>query len=153
MDFNIFEEKLKKLNPKLYIQKEKKIFSVNKEHGSTGIYLKDVRREQIEDDSIGYIKNKAGDYIKVDNMTNEIEKHNAEPDSYVGWVTYDFVPEGEKFDQNGKLIAIGWRTIVKRLVHKGITTEKLAKNIFGWSESAYDRLSYDQRREFELCQQ
>ena len=152
MDFNTFENKLKELNKDLYIQKNKKIFSINKEHGSTGIYLKDRKREQIEDDTISYMKNKNGDYVHVGNLSNEIERYNKEPDTYLGWVTYDYVPEGEEFDDNGRVIAIGWRSIVKRLVAQGITTEKKAKTIFGWSESYYDRLTYEQRREFE-CQQ
>ena len=151
MNFDTFEHKLKKLNKDLYIQTEKKTYSVNKEFGSTGIYLKNKKREQIVDDGNAHYKNKEGYHEYGSSLTNAIEKHNAEPDTYVAWVAYGDVPEGEVFEGR-QVVKPGWRSIVRRLIKQGIVGQDKVRKVFNWEESTYDRMTYEQKMEFQ-CQQ
>lgn len=133
-----FEERLKKLNSNLYIDKENIIYSTNAELGSSGIYLKHKKR----------------DYIPVYGLDLQdriaAEKNNS-ADDYIAWVTKQIVYEADQFDKDGKCVAMGWRSIIKRLIKDNITTTKKAKLFFGWEESDYDRLTFEEKR--ALCLQ
>lgn len=128
-----FEEKLKKVNPNLYIDKEHITYATNPELGSSGIYLKNRRRDYINPTGLEY------DYKKA------VETHNA-ADDYITWVTKHIVFESDQFTEEGKRVALGWRTIVKKLVKDNLITSKKAKAIFGWEESDYDRLTFEEKR-------
>lgn len=140
MDFPTFYEKLKELNPFLYVDLNHVTYATNKVYGSSGIYLKGTQRELIKMSG-----------LEDAELSSQVKDWNAAQDDYVGWVTHGVVPEGDKFDENGRHVFNGWRTIVKRLVNQGITTKEKAKLVFGWEESTYDRLNYSQRVEFEKC--
>jgi hypothetical protein len=139
MNFDNFCDKLKKLNSLLYVDCNRVVYTINPILGTSGIYLKNKKRDQIDERGL------SGDQLSDARIIND------QHDEYIGWVTHGFVPEGDKFDDSGKCIARGWRSIVKKLVEYGITTSKKAKTIFGWEQSSYDVLSYEQKVRFE-CQ-
>jgi len=139
MSFHSFEEKIKKLNPKIYIDKAHRVFTVNKELGTSGIYLKDFN--SFNESTFGL----SGEDKLI------VEKMNAEQDEMIGWTTHDIVYEADQFDESGKIIATGWRSILKRFVKSGYVDADKARQVFGWEESDYDRLTYEQKR--DLCLQ
>lgn len=140
MDFKVFQRKLRELHPDIFIDMEHVTYATNKEFGSSGIYLGNTRRETISE--IG----------AHESIIDEVKAWNNATSDYLAWVAHaPYVPEGDKFDDNGKHIFMGWRTIVKRLVEKGVTTREKANRVFGWQESSYDRYNYEQRMEHERC--
>lgn len=133
-----FEEKLKKVNPALYIDKDNVTFETNKELGSSGIYCKGLNREKINLFGLDWQDRRAA------------EKYN-DTDEYITWATKHVVYEYDQFDEQGKCIGLGWRTIVKNLIKSKVADYKKCRKVFGWEESDYDRLSYEEKR--ALCQQ
>ncbi len=131
-----FEEKLKKLNINLYIDKEHITYATNNKLGSSGIYLKFKKR----------------DYINVyglDWQDRIAAEKNNNTDDYITWVTKHIVYESDQFDDNGKCVALGWRSILKNLIKQRVTTPEKCRKVFGWEESDYDRLSFEEKR--ALC--
>lgn len=137
MDFKLFRDKLTLLNPNLYVDLNHQILSLNS-RGTSGIYLKGRRYAEKLDDSV-----LSGEEAKT------ARRYNEATDIYVGWCTHGYVTEGDEFDENRRLIGVGWRSIIKRLIRDGYTTAEKAKEVFGWTLSDYDRMSLDQKIEFE----
>lgn len=136
MDFGLFREKLRECNPRIYVDMNHRVFSTNAELGTSGIYLKDYNSGQIDTSKL------SGDTLSI------AEKYNTSPDEYIGWVTHGYVPEVDEFQlETGKPISRGWRTIVSYFVKKGYIEKKKAEQVFGWYQSDYDKMSYDQRLE------
>jgi hypothetical protein len=133
MDINTFQEKLKELNPNLYIDFNHRILSLNPELGTSGIYLRGRKREKIKSNK------------------READILNDQDDDYVAWCTHKWVPEGNEYNPQGRLISLGWRTILRRLIAKKVVDSSKAERVFGWEESDYDRMTDDQKKEFE-CQ-
>lgn len=136
MDLGLFKQKLRALNPRLYVDEKHQVTQLNK-IGTSGIYLKDQRSEKIDSEWLD------GDSRRI------AEAYNSTPDLYVGWTTHQYIPEGDKFDDNGKLIARGWRTTLKMLWQAGHIDIKKAGKVFNWYLSDYDRMNYNQRIKFE----
>lgn len=138
MDFNHFKKKLSNLNKDLYIDESHQVLALNP-RGTSGIYMKGrIDNEQIDDSVL------TGDEAKLARRYNEAK------DTYVGWVTHGYVLEGDEFDEKGRLIGVGWRSIIKRLIKQGYTTAEKAKEVFGWVQSFYDEMNLDQKREYEV---
>lgn len=137
MDFATFTHKLSQLNPDLYVDENHQVTALNP-RGTSGIYIKGrVDNEQIDDSVL------TGEEAKLARRYNEAK------DTYVGWVTHGYVLEGEEFDENGRVIGMGWRSIIKRLIKDGYTTAEKAKEVFGWTKSFYDEMNLDEKREYE----
>lgn len=137
MDFNLFKKKLTELNPNLYIDENHQVTALNP-RGTSGIYIKGrVDNEKIDDSVL------TGEEAKLARRYNEFQ------DTYVGWVTHVYVLESDEFDEKGRFIGPGWRSIIKRLIKQGHTTSEKAKEVFGWTKSFYDDLNLDEKREYE----
>lgn len=133
MDIGTFAERLRKLNPKLYVDFNHRIYSTSSE-GTSGIYLRDHHPDKIDAMGCGATSTRGAE-------------EESSSDLYVGWTQHGYVPEGDIFEGD-RLKAQGWRAIVKRLIASGKTTKRKAERVFGYTESWYDRLNYDQRLEF-----
>jgi hypothetical protein len=132
MDINAFQDLLQDLNPKLYVDFKKRMYSLNPD-GTSGIYLRGKKREHMK----GY--------------TQEAAISNAQEDDYIAWCTHGWVPEGNKYDENGRMVAFGWRSIVRRLIDKGVVDRAKAFRRVGYLNSDYDRMSHEEKLRFE-CQ-
>lgn len=139
MDSGEFIYKLKRLNPRIYLDLNHRVYSTNPILGSSGIYLKDVKDAPVQSDS------------------KEAQELNSAPDLYIGWMTHGYVPEGDEFDlKTGKLLSPGWRSILKKLTNKKYLPEEKTRKVFRWYPSTYDTLTYDEKLAFERrdkCQQ
>lgn len=137
MDLGTFKFLLKKLNPRIFVDENHRVFTTNKELGSSGIYLRGKKYDHIDSSVLDGDARKSAD------------AYNDSNDIYIGWVTHGIVPEGDIFDENGRIIARGWRTTIKSLCQKGYIDEKKAKKVFSWNPSDYDMMNYEQKLEFE----
>ncbi len=137
MDFDVFKNKLSELNPNFYIDLEHRVTILNP-RGTSGIYLRGTPYAEKLDDSV-----LSGEEAKL------ARRYNESPDIYIGWVTHGYITEGDEFDERGRLIGPGWRSIIKRLIKQGHATAEKAHEVFGWVMSDYDRMSLDQKKEFE----
>lgn len=134
MDILSFDERLKKINKNLYIDFNHRVYSLNPELGSSGIYLKHKKRTPIP------------------GTTADVRLYNDQDDSMIAWCTHRHVPEGNVYDKTGRLIAIGWRAILSRCVKQNVCSKYKAEKVFGWEESDYDRMDDEQRKVFEWQQ-
>ena len=138
MEFSTFREKLSRLNRDIYIHKNA-TFALNKEWGTSGIYLKNRRREKLK--NIGVLEGAE---------LESARKHNADDSQYIGWTARKWVPEGNKYDEEGRLIAPGWRSILIKMIKQGLIQRDKAEKIFGATLfSTYDLMSNKKKREFE----
>lgn len=133
-----FQSKLKKLNPRLYVN-TKEVRHIEGDWRSTGIYLRSAGGRKGRSTGLGEVSNAAQSLLK-DTMAGHVDK-------YIGPVSAGYVPEYEqyKFDKwgEGKILAIGWRTTVLNLIRKGLVDADRAKKVFncrGLGESSYDKL-------------
>lgn len=135
MDIYQLQDKFSRCNKNIYIDLKHRIYTINKDRGSSGIYLKNKKTDTPIDLFGVYGKEKT-----------EAEILNEAPDLYLGWVAHGRIPEGHEFDLvSGKLLCPGWRALVKRFVDGGHISRDKAKKVFEWEESFYDKLSYEQK--------
>lgn len=76
-------------------------------------------------------------------------KESGHRSEFVCGVPVGWVPEHDIFSPSGKVLARGWRHIVKTLVAKRLTTLDRARSAFGDSslgEQRYDHMSFEERR-------
>ena len=137
MDIGTFQTRLKALNKDIYIDFKHRSFGTGSKEGTSGIYMRDLKRRVDETGSgLGSIYAKAC----------EAERG---ADTMIGWTQHGYVPEGDLFNlETGRIIAQGWRTIIKRLIAAGHTTPVKASRVMGYTESFYDRMNYDQKLEY-----
>ena len=136
MDFEVFKQNLRSLNQLLYVDMNHRVFTQNP-LGTSGIYIRSHFDDPID------VSVLSGDERRIG------EAYNASPDRYLTWVTHQSVPEGDKYDENGKPTAKGWRSIVRGLVKQRHVRERKAQKVFGWYLSDYDLMEYPQKLEFE----
>jgi len=70
-------------------------------------------------------------------------------DRFVTGVPTGWVPEFDVFNPTtGRQLAKGWRTVLRELLRRDLTTRERIQRHFGvWlNESDYDRLSFDEKR-------
>lgn len=134
MDIGTFSEKLRQLNPHLYVDVNHRTYSTGSVEGSSGIYLRGQHANKISALGCGATSVRGA------------EAENSSPDLYVGWTQHGYVPEGDRFDlDSGRVLCQGWRTIVRRLVSAGYVTAPKAEKVMGYVESWYDCMNYDQK--------
>lgn len=137
MDSIEFERKLRRLNNRLYLGKNI-IDTFNPELLSTGIYYKDLKSDH------GFDLNDLSGKDYSDARKQFVDN----PDTYVTWCTIKHIPEGNWYNEKGKLIAKGWREILKYLSEKGyFDIEDAAKefNCPSLGHSSYDLLDHNQK--------
>lgn len=137
MDSIEFERKLKRLNNRLYLGKNI-IDTFNPELLSTGIYYKELKTDP------GFNLND----LSGKDYSNARKQFVENPDIYLTWCTIKHIPEGNWYNEKGKLIAKGWREILKFLSEKGYFDLKRAAKVFNCSSlgySNYDSLNHDQK--------
>jgi len=136
MDLSTFKYLLHKLNPRIYVDDKHRVVELNP-MGTSGIYLRGERYEYTDSSVL------SGESKRL------LDAYNSSPDIYIGWTTHGSVPEGDIFDDKGRIIARGWRTTLKSLWQKGYINKNKAQKIFGWNPSDYDYMTYEQKIEFE----
>lgn len=140
-----FQNRLKRVNPLLYVQTE---MSVKREEGHrhSGIYLKNPKRQQmnVSTEDYGSVNPNHIKYLEA------LEK--GELDSFICGICIDFIPEYDIFNlEYSRLCVPGWRSIALTLVNKKVATlDKVRKafNCKGLGESDYDKMSFFQKLEF-----
>lgn len=140
-----FEYKLRKLNSKLYVGKTVNT-TFNKELYSTGIYIRgwnDSEHLDLRDSG-----------LNVEDST-QARIQNENPDKYLTWCTWKHVPEGNLYNKNKKLVARGWREIVRNLAEQGHIDLLKARKVFDRSDigvSHYDRMGHDEKYKLQWMQ-
>lgn len=126
-----FERKLRELNPRLYLGRTI-TFSHNAELGSTGIYYKEYA-ESFTPDLSGMTPLECAQARAV----------ATSPDTYIGWCTWKYIPEGNWYDAKGHVTAKGLRELILDLSHANYIDRIRANRLFGLNagESSYDNLS------------
>jgi hypothetical protein len=134
LDIGTFSQRLRELNPNLYIDTNHRTHSTGSSEGTSGIYLRNRQAAPIAAYGLGR------------GYVSGAESENSSPDKYVGWVQHGYIPEGDIFNSDtGQVICQGWRTIVRRLLAAGLVSSQKACKAFGYTESWYDRLQYNER--------
>lgn len=140
-----FQNKLKKVNPLLYVQTE---MSVKREEGHrhSGIYLKNPKRQQmnVSTEDYGTVNSNHIKYLEA------LKK--GELDTFICGICLDFIPEYDIFNlEYSRMCVPGWRSIALTLVHKKVATIAKVRKAFnckGLGESDYDKMSFFQKLEF-----
>lgn len=130
MNLETFKDKLKKLNENLWVDTSRLDLSTQQVGTACGIYLNGVR------DSLGEARGLGSE------LTSMVNKFNDRPFVFIGWVNYGRIFEGDSFLENGRVNSLGWRTVIKRLIDKNFTSKEKAREVFGYTESFYDKLDY-----------
>lgn len=134
----VFKEKLRRLNPSLYLKED--IASQRDEHNSaSGIYS----RAKMRDD-------KKSNYNQLDTAARQwlTAKESGNMDTYITACPNGWIPEYDVIDvDTGRLVAKGWRTIVLFLVKQRQCSLERARNIFSRTlgEHTWDLASYEGR--------
>jgi len=132
-----FERKLKEINPAFFIDYSKVTGDSPAPGTGCGIYLRGQKDAPVKGQSSGKLK-------------SYVDQYNNRPIIYVAWATYPSVAEGDYFDtKTGELLHPGWRSILKKLISAGHCSKSKARYVFGYEESDYDRLTYEDRLEFQ----
>lgn len=134
----IFKSKLKQLNPHLYVREDAQI-ARNKEHSATGIYTKNVHRENTKSD-YNYLNADAAQWLEA--------KETGNTDTFITACPSGWIPEYDTFDiESGRVLAKGWRTIVLHLVKEKHCSLERAQRIFTSSlgEHTWDRAGFEGR--------
>jgi len=139
-----FQSKLAKLNPNLYVN-TKEVRHIRGDWHSTGIYLRNSGGRKGRTSTGRAYVSAAASKLLEDTMAGRVDK-------YIGPVPASFVPEYDVFHFDkfgeGRISAVGWRTILCNLVRKGLLDSRKTKKIFdcrGLGESTYDRSSGSQK--------
>lgn len=136
MNLETFRTKLLKLNKNLWVDTSRLDLSTQQVGIACGIYILGLRAEPIKGDGLD------SELVKM------TDKFNTRPMIYLGWVNSGRIYEGDRFLSNGRVDTLGWRSLIKRLLEKGITTKEKAYKSFGYTESFYDKLDYHGKLEF-----
>ena len=140
-----FQNKLKKINPSLYVQTDKSIVRPEG-HRHSGIYLKNYKREHmtIARSDYGAVN---PNHIK---FLEALEK--GELDTFICGICLDFIPEYDIFNlEYSRMCVPGWRSIALTLVEKKVATIAKVRKAFnckGLGESDYDKMNFFQKLEF-----
>lgn len=137
----VFKSKLKKLNPDLFVD-DTQARVVNGEWKASMLCCNKFKRAkemlpseyaQLGDDARKWLQAKDGGWLP----------------EYICGVPVGYVPEYDVFDENGRPLARGWRSICMVLATRGYTTLEKARRVFSSSlgERAYDRMTLDEKSE------
>lgn len=134
----IFKEKLRKLNPSLYLKEDNAVARTN-DVRATGIYSRITVRTDAK-----------SNYHQLDadaqKWLSANESGNA--DKFITGCPTGWIPEYDDMDvETGRILSKGWRTIVLYLVRERFCTLDKAKKVFSSSigESDWDKWGYDKR--------
>ena len=140
-----FQNKLKKVNPLLYVQTDKAVLRPEG-HRHSGIYLKNNQRHAmgIARENYGIVNPNHIKYLEA------LEKGDL--DTFICGICIDFIPEYDIFNlEYSRMCIPGWRSIALTLVDKKVTTIAKVRKVFnckGLGESDYDKMSFFQKLEF-----
>lgn len=137
MNTDVLAEKLKQLNPRLFIDLAHRTYATGSELGTSGVYYRGRLTADVDASGAGAAAIKAADEL------------NASPHTMIGWTQHGSCPEGDLFNlDTGRVIALGWRSLIRRILARKLATPKQAQRVFGYTESFYDRLDYNGRLDF-----
>lgn len=132
-----FESKLKKVNPRLFIDYSRVRDADPATPVGCGLYLREQRDSPVRGIFDGKDKQWA-------------EEYNSRSILYLGWVSYPSVPTGDLYNlDTGVILSPGWRSVLKKLISKKAITKEKAKKVFDYEESSYDRFSRDEKIAFQ----
>ena len=140
-----FQNRLKKVNPLLYVQTDKAV-KRPEGHRHTGIYLKNHKRTDtgVDSSNFGIVNPNHIKYLQA--------LENGELDTFICGICIDFIPEYDIFNlEYSRMCVPGWRSIALTLVSKKVASlDKVRKafNCKGLGESDYDKMSFFQKLEF-----
>lgn len=141
----IFKEKLRKLNPSLYLKEDNAVARTNDVRAS-GIYSRVTRRVDAK-----------SNYHQLDSDAQKFlfahESGNA--DKFVTGCPTGWIPEYDNIDvESGRILQKGWRTIVLYLVKERLCSLERAQKVFtsslgttDWDKWGYDRRLYELRQD------
>lgn len=138
---SVFSEKLRRANPRLYVDLKNTTYNTNAEFGTCGIYFRDITREQF--DAADYDTELHG-WVKANNACNL---------EYITYTNSCYVPEVSEYNEKGNVVSPGLRELVKSLHSKGFLSDKAVKKHFGASyldTSWWDRLNHTQKKAIRL---
>lgn len=136
-----FQNKLKKLNERLYVNTEK-VNRIAAGVFATGIYLKSGGRNKVSEKlNVNYADSSVQGYLRG--------LKSGEQDTFVCGVSTNFVPEYDVYDlDREKILMPGWRTIALALVRKELCTIEKARRVFrckSLGDTDWDKLQFPQR--------
>lgn len=151
MLLTVFQEKLKKANPNLYVKTDER-----KKQGDnfwiSGIYYQVRTRADLRYHSGGLaeIHREQAKYLEA--------LSRGDLDKFITGVCLNHIPEYDIFDFTRSCMLVpGWRKIALRLVKANVCTLAQAKKAFnctGLGESTYDKMKFFARMKWskKLCQ-
>jgi hypothetical protein len=134
----IFKEKLRKLNPALYLKEDNAIARAADVRAS-GIYNRTRKRTDIKS-GYGQLDFEGRQFLEAQESGNS--------DVFVTGCPTGWIPEYDEMNlESGRIVQKGWRTIVLHLIKERLCTEEKARRIFSPSlgETQWDRAGYDGR--------
>lgn len=132
-----FKYKLKRLNPKLYVDDtSERHLAVN----NAKIMLRETKRTDIKSNY-----NYAGE---ASHHMQAVE--SGQTDQFVTGVPGDWVPEYDEFNKEGKVVRKGYRTILHFLAKQKLISLEKAHHLFGYGPSFYEHLSFEEKRDFQV---
>ena len=140
------QDKLKKINDKLYIKTDvRHSMKGDDTFRVSGIYLKQPKRH--------YMKTKGATrhYASADQQKYLEAREKGYFDTFICGVCLDVVTEYDIFDLDyNRMLAPGWRTIALQLVQKKVCSLDKVKEVFSRSlgEYDYDHMSFFKRLEW-----
>lgn len=137
-----FLTKLRRLNSRLYVG-ERGAVAMSGEWHALGLY---ERRVSNRHQTSARLLSEAND---VDRKYLG-DRESGATDDFVCGIPAGWVPEGDVFDEQGKLLARGWRSIVCFLVKSNRTTWDKARKHFGAGigTSTYDKADFHGKRAY-----
>lgn len=130
-----FRERLTRIDRRLYVATDRAV------PGPEGdliapIMLRRNKRDKVE--NLNGIDGAAARFMHDSTTGNK--------DEHIGSVSLSEVPEGDLFNEKGREIKRGWRTIARNLIKRGMEKRRVwAAFGRGIGESDYDRQSFEQR--------
>lgn len=131
----VFKSKLRRLNPDLYVREEHTA-RVDEEWRIASLYVRRNRLSAVKS-NYNYLNSDAAQFLR--------DAESGALDEHVCGVPANWVPEHDIYNEEGRLLAAGWRTIIAKLLKRKLTSPDRAKAVFGYVPCDYDRLSIEQR--------
>lgn len=136
-----FQSKLRKLDPNLYVRTDDvRVLENGLKHA--GVYYKQ-KKQAVKSNKVDRLHASS----EQQKYLNALEK--GELDFYVCGICIDILPEYDIINTNyGRIVSLGWRTVLLRLVEHKITTLEKARKVFNCSslgESDFDKANFHQK--------
>jgi hypothetical protein len=119
-----FKSKLKRANPDLFVNEDSARAVPGSEWNVVALCSHKAKRsDRTSRSDLQYLASDARNYLEAYEMGSTAQ--------FICGVPQGWVPEYDLVDGRGRILARGWRSIVKHLIKSGYTTPEKARRAFG----------------------